>query len=288
MGFSAWHADFAHWSVAGCAVSGDVWLVAAGGFDVSGALALLAQPATARGLLHRGKRSFGMLKRMCRSCRVRAVLPPRSAFAGFRFPREVIVLAVRWYLRYGLSYRDVQELLAERGVTVDHVTVYRWVQTSTAEFIDAARPAGPLPRGRPAWAGHRRPGRRTPRCPCCAGVLHPCAQARPGANQDHDGPRPGVPARDRGCRARSATRARALSEQPRRDRSRPAQSAATTDARGQDHPVTTRPRVRTRLHAEPTPRALRAHRRCRCSRPRPHRIHRTRPPLVDRAATATR
>jgi hypothetical protein len=55
-----------------------------------------------------------MLKRMCRSCRVRPVLPLRSAFAGFRFPREVIVLAVRWYLRYGLSYRDVEELLAER------------------------------------------------------------------------------------------------------------------------------------------------------------------------------
>jgi hypothetical protein len=39
----------------------------------------------------------------------------RSAFAGFRFPPDVIVLAVRWYLRFGLSYRDVQELLAERG-----------------------------------------------------------------------------------------------------------------------------------------------------------------------------
>ena len=45
--------------------------------------------------------------------------------AGYRFPREVIALAVRWYLRYGLSYRDVEELLAERGVDVDHVTVYR-------------------------------------------------------------------------------------------------------------------------------------------------------------------
>jgi transposase, IS6 family len=62
-----------------------------------------------------------------------------SAFAGFRFPREVIAVAVRWYLRYGLSYRDVEELLAERGVTVDHVTVYRWVQRFTPEFIDAAR-----------------------------------------------------------------------------------------------------------------------------------------------------
>jgi transposase, IS6 family len=47
----------------------------------------------------------------------------RSAFAGFRFPPEVITLAVRWYLRYGLSYRDVEELLAERGVEVDHVPV---------------------------------------------------------------------------------------------------------------------------------------------------------------------
>jgi transposase-like protein len=36
---------------------------------------------------------------------------------------EIIVLAVRWYLRYGLSYRDVEELLVERGVVVDHVTV---------------------------------------------------------------------------------------------------------------------------------------------------------------------
>lgn len=37
----------------------------------------------------------------------------RSAFAGFRFPLDIIVLAVRWYLRFGLSYRDVEELLAE-------------------------------------------------------------------------------------------------------------------------------------------------------------------------------
>jgi transposase-like protein len=53
--------------------------------------------------------------------RRRRVPPPQSGFAGFRFPREVIMLAVRWYLRYGLSYRDVEELLAERGITVDRV-----------------------------------------------------------------------------------------------------------------------------------------------------------------------
>src|SRR5689334_18716682 len=68
-----------------------------------------------------------------------------SVFAGFRFPPEVISLAVRWYLRYGLSYRDVEELLAERGITVDHVTIYRWVQRFTAEFIEAARPCRHAP-----------------------------------------------------------------------------------------------------------------------------------------------
>lgn len=50
------------------------------------------------------------------------------------------MLAVRWYLRFGLSYRDVEELLAERGVEVDHVTIYRWVQRFTPELIDAAGP----------------------------------------------------------------------------------------------------------------------------------------------------
>ena len=68
-----------------------------------------------------------------------------SVFAGFRFPPAVISVAVRWYLRYGLSYRDVEELLAERGVTVDHVTTYRWVQRFTAEFIEAARPGRHAP-----------------------------------------------------------------------------------------------------------------------------------------------
>src|SRR2546421_11979623 len=62
-----------------------------------------------------------------------------SAFAGCRFPPEVIVVAVRWYLRYNLSYRDVEELLIERGIEVDHVTVYGWVQRFTPLLADAAR-----------------------------------------------------------------------------------------------------------------------------------------------------
>jgi transposase-like protein len=73
------------------------------------------------------------------STRPRPWLPPKSAFAGFRFPPEVIVVAVRWYLRFNLSYRDVEELLVERGVEVDHVTVYRWVQRFTPLLADAAR-----------------------------------------------------------------------------------------------------------------------------------------------------
>jgi transposase-like protein len=75
-----------------------------------------------------------------RTRRPRATPVPRSAFTGFRFPPEVIVVAVRWYLRFGLSYRDGEELLTERGVEVDHITIYRWVQRFTPLLADAARP----------------------------------------------------------------------------------------------------------------------------------------------------
>jgi hypothetical protein len=51
----------------------------------------------------------------------------------------MIVLAVRWYLRFGMSYRDVEELLAERGIEVDHVTVHRWVRRFAPLLADAAR-----------------------------------------------------------------------------------------------------------------------------------------------------
>ena len=70
---------------------------------------------------------------------------PRSGFAGFRFPPDVIMMVVRWYLRYGLSYRDVGELLAERGIDVDHVSIYRWVQRFTPLLVDAARPCRHAP-----------------------------------------------------------------------------------------------------------------------------------------------
>jgi transposase-like protein len=72
--------------------------------------------------------------------RPRPAPDPRSVFAGFCFPPDVIVLAIRWYLRFALSYRDVEELLAERGIEVDHTTVFRWVQQFTPMLVEAARP----------------------------------------------------------------------------------------------------------------------------------------------------
>ena len=50
------------------------------------------------------------------------------------------MLAVRWYLRFALSYHDVEELLTERGIQVDHVTIYRWVLRFTPLLAEAARP----------------------------------------------------------------------------------------------------------------------------------------------------
>jgi IS6 family transposase len=51
-----------------------------------------------------------------------------ALFRGRHFEDVIILLCVRWYLRYSLSYRDLQEMMAERGLSVDHVTIWRWVQ----------------------------------------------------------------------------------------------------------------------------------------------------------------
>ena len=77
---------------------------------------------------------------MKRHWHIGSIHQPSSAFVGFRFPPEVILLAVRWYLRYGLSYRDLEELLGERGIEVDHVTLFRWVQRFTPILAEAAGP----------------------------------------------------------------------------------------------------------------------------------------------------
>src|SRR5512134_1250809 len=62
-----------------------------------------------------------------------------SVFKRRRFPTEIILLCVRWYSRYGISYRDLEEMMAERGVAVDHVTLYRWIQRYAPELEKRVR-----------------------------------------------------------------------------------------------------------------------------------------------------
>ena len=63
-----------------------------------------------------------------------------SLFKWRHFEADLILCAVRWYLRYALSYRDVEELLRERGLTVDHTTIFRWVQRYAPELDRRCRP----------------------------------------------------------------------------------------------------------------------------------------------------
>lgn len=74
--------------------------------------------------------------------------PPHSPslFHGRHFDRTIIILCVRWYLTYKLSYRDLVEMMAERGVALSHTTILRWVQHFVPEFEKRwncyARPVG--------------------------------------------------------------------------------------------------------------------------------------------------
>jgi putative transposase len=52
---------------------------------------------------------------------------PMISFKGAHFPKDIILYAVFFYVRYGVSYRDLEEIMAERGVKVDHATLNRWV-----------------------------------------------------------------------------------------------------------------------------------------------------------------
>ena len=63
-----------------------------------------------------------------------------SPFKWRHFEAEIILLCVRWYLRYSLSYRDLEEMMLERGLHVDHTTIYRWVQHYAPEIDKRSRP----------------------------------------------------------------------------------------------------------------------------------------------------
>ena len=86
-----------------------------------------------------GRDRHGRQLQRCAACGRRTTARSGSAFRGYRFPDELIALAVRWYLRFRLSYAEVAEWLAERGVTVDPSTIYDGVQAFTPLFIEAAR-----------------------------------------------------------------------------------------------------------------------------------------------------
>ena len=94
------------------------------------------------GSMHRrrdGHTRLGGQRWRCTACRRRFTARSSSAFSGHDFADEIVTLAVRWYVRYRLSYADVSELLAGRGVMVSRSTVYRWVQRFLPLFAEAAR-----------------------------------------------------------------------------------------------------------------------------------------------------
>src|SRR5688572_1317259 len=64
----------------------------------------------------------------------------KSSFKWRHFEPTVILLCVRWYCRYQLSYRDVEEMMHERGLDVDHSTIFRWVQRYAPEINKRIRP----------------------------------------------------------------------------------------------------------------------------------------------------
>jgi transposase-like protein len=63
-----------------------------------------------------------------------------TPFKWRHFEAEIILFCVRWYLRYSLSYRDLEEILLERGLHVDHTTIYRWVQRYAPELEKRCQP----------------------------------------------------------------------------------------------------------------------------------------------------
>ena len=63
-----------------------------------------------------------------------------SLFKWRHYQPEIILLCLRWYLRYPLSYRQLEEMMNERGLGVDHTTIYRWVQKYAPELEKRVRP----------------------------------------------------------------------------------------------------------------------------------------------------
>jgi len=86
-----------------------------------------------------GQTRLGGQRWRCNACGRRFTTRSTSAFSGHGFPEDVIALAIRWYVRYWLSYADVVAWFAERGLGVHRSTIYRWVQRLLPLFGEAAR-----------------------------------------------------------------------------------------------------------------------------------------------------
>ena len=190
-----------------------------------------------------------------RTRRTRATPLPRSAFSGFRFPPDVILLAVRWYLRFGLSYRDLEECSRawRRLLTTSPCTDW------SALYAAAGRRGPPLPsrrglavvRRRDLHQGRRRVALRVPRHrperPGHRRVRLPRRDAeaarrffqRPRPLKVHPPRSPPTPPRSpRPCTRRLPSACHHNNTMPTtdRERSQPAQAQAPTDARPQRRP----------------------------------------------------
>ncbi len=89
---------------------------------------------------------------MARRRRVASVRPDQG-FKGRQFTAEVILWAVRWYLMFPISYRDLELMPADRGVEVDHTTIFRWTQAYAPELEERIRPH--LQRSNGSWGSVR-------------------------------------------------------------------------------------------------------------------------------------
>src|ERR671913_2519739 len=87
---------------------------------------------------------------MAKRCRTVAVKQGGS-FKGRQFTADVILWAVRWYLMFPISYRDLELMLQDRGVAADHTTIFRWIQAYAAELEKRIRPQLRLSNG--SWRG---------------------------------------------------------------------------------------------------------------------------------------
>src|SRR5262249_26224207 len=163
------------------------------------------QLATKRdGYDEQGRQRYG-----CRPCHRDFAATSTSAFAGYRWPADVIPTAVRWYASYPLSATHVMQLLAERHVNVSARTVLNWVQTFGPQltkvlhgyrrrlgrrwhvdevfYFRGKQKTFPLSCRRPAWAS-RRYFAAGQTGPCECGSLFP---SRPGSNRDEPRRKPG-------------------------------------------------------------------------------------------------